>query len=318
MKFEPRIITAAPETATALVRDVGALEEKGVLRSRWPFWRAWREKEWFFSCLHDPQAGVYCSWTFARTFYAETFRFWLCDLRTDRSWHLDRRILFDRQQTPGHLDLRWAKRGALIEYQGAGDEAAFSMRDERFRVDLELVRRWPSFVRRENQFVCDYTLLHDFGNEVRGAIEVEGERFAVDTRRCYTDHCFGRVPSRTGWHWLAVQDEQLALASLVNYGPYAQRYTQMFAGGEWVRLAPDVNFDYDPRRPLEPWRVTSVDLDLVARPVRLHPDRVRVPPFVDIRHDELHVEVEGRVRVEGRWRAVGGLTGVMESHHGRW
>jgi hypothetical protein len=37
-----------------------------------------------------------------------------------------------------------------------------------------------------------------------------------------------------------------------------------------------------------------------------------------VTHSELYVSAEGRIRVDGRWYDVGGLSGVMEQHAGRW
>lgn len=301
-------------------------EEKKVLASRWPFWRAWREKEWYFSCLHDPAAGVYLSWSFIRTFATDSFRFWALELDGQRgAWSGERRLFLDPGQRPGLLDLAGRGRGYEVSYTGLEeqpDRVRLHYRDDRHELELELLRRWPAFTRRDNTFVNHYTLLHHFGNEARGELRLDGRRFTVNTRRCYTDHCSGRVPRRTGWQWIAVQDERVALASLTNHGPCAQRYTQCWIDGRWVRLSEDVAFEYETTDLLAPWRVTSVDMDLQVRPRQVHRDHVQVPPglglLYDVHHNELFVDVEGRVRIDGAWRELDGLTGVAEEHYGRW
>ena len=115
---------------------------------------------------------------------------------------------------------------------------------------------------------------------------------------------------------------RLALASLVNHGPRAQRYTQVHDGREWTRLQETVTFDYDRNDLAQPWRVTSPELDLVVEPVALHLDHVQIPPVVpfllNLHHNELAVRVRGRLRLDGRWHDVGVMQGVMEEHHGRW
>ena len=130
------------------------------------------------------------------------------------------------------------------------------------------------------------------------------------------------MPRRTAWQWIAVQNEDVALASLVNHGPYAQRYTQVFVRGAWHRLSPDVDFEYDPADLMAPWRVRSAELDLVVTPRRVHRDRIAVPPvlpvLVDLQHNELFVEVEGALNVDGEAIALRGMTGVAEEHAGRW
>jgi hypothetical protein len=297
------------------------LEEKWLVRTP-RVEGALRQKEWWFSDLHDPRSQVYMSWSFARAFAVDKFRLWLCDLAGDESWSVDHNLYLDRAQAPGVLDLR--HRGAVdLEYRGDGDgRAVFRARTPELRVELEVVREGQPFTRRDNYFRCSYALFHQFFNRVRGEVEVGGRRFAIDTARSYYDHCFGVVPRRASWQWLAVQNDDLALASLVNHGPYAQRYTQVYWQGSWHRLDPDVDFDYDRDDLAAAWRVRSRELDLLVRPRRVHRDHVSIPPLVpflvDLQHNELFVEVEGEVRLGGARVPLQGLTGVAEEHDGRW
>lgn len=301
------------------------LDEKKVLLSRMAPWRVWRDKEWYFSYLHDPAAGVYFSWAFARTVLTDTFRCWLVDLREGRSWNIDKRLYLESTQAPGKLDLKGNRPGYAVGYvaaPGQSDDLRFSYQDDRHQIALHVERRGPPFTRRDHPFVNTYTLLHHFGNRARGQLTLDGRNWEVDTTRCYTDHCFGRVPRRTGWQWAALQSDEVALATLVNHGPDAQRYTQALVDGRWTRLSEDVTFEYEPSRLSDPWRITSVDMEIVARPRHVHLDHVAIPPLlpflVDVHHNELFVEAEGRLRIDGAWREVRGLTGVMEEHHGVW
>jgi hypothetical protein len=155
--------------------------------------------------------------------------------------------------------------------------------------------------------------------------------YELDDARAYYDHCYGTLPAHTGWHWLAVQNHDVALSSLVNYGPYAQRYTHAWfsersgspRSNEWVRLEQSVSFER--RRPgdwTQPWRVTSSELDLEVRLIMHETRRTRIPPLtrflVDLSHTEVFVEASGRIRVDGTWVAVDHLVGAMEEHYGRW
>ncbi|MBZ5708040.1 hypothetical protein [Nannocystis pusilla] len=65
-----------------------------------------------------------------------------------------------------------------------------------------------------------------------------------------------------------MQNDDLTLASLVNHGSYAQRYTQVYWQRSWHRLDPDVDFDDDRDHPAASWRVRSRELDLLVRPRR--------------------------------------------------
>lgn len=297
------------------------LEEKQLTRDPRTV-GALRQKEWWFSNLHDTDAGLYMSWSFARAFAVDKFRLWLCDLSSQQTHTVDHTLYLERAQAPGALDLR--HRGAVdLEYRGLSDDrAVFRCRSGDLRVDLEIERSPHPFVRRDRYFRCNYNLLHHFFNHVRGEVELAGRSFTIDTTRAYYDHCFGVVPRRASWQWLAVQNHELAIASLVNHGPYAQRYTQVFHAGAWHRLDPDVDFDYDAADLSAPWRVRSRELDLVVTPHRVHRDRIAIPPLlpflVDVQHNELFVAVAGTLTLHGARIPVRGLSGVVEEHDGRW
>lgn len=289
-----------------------------VLDTRWRLPTAWREKEWWFGYLHDPEAGIYLSWSCVRTYFMERFRCWVLDMETGEQALLDRPLFFDRGGDGSVLDLS-ASGKTPLRY-GAANDREMNLRVEGPDWDLALLFL-PSaapFTRAEDQFRAWYGLRAHFHNQVVGTVTIGDRVRLIDTKRCYTDHCWGRVPSATGWHWIAAQDEQVAIDSLVNYGPYAQRYTQVFLDGRWHVLPDSVIFDVDRTDPERPWRLVSPDVELEARLLHTHRDHVRVPVLVNLRHDEHVVEVRGRVRIEGAWRDVGPLLGVAEEHHGKW
>jgi hypothetical protein len=136
------------------------------------------------------------------------------------------------------------------------------------------------------------------------------------------------VPRRTGWHWLAVQNERVALSCLVNYGPRAHCYTQVWlddAGPrprEWVRLEQSVSFECPGTTPACAWRVTSSDLDLDVELLQSTTGRTLIPPLVgwlvNLTHTEAFVKARGRIRVDGTWVEVDGLGGALEEHFGTW
>ncbi len=285
-----------------------------VLASRWNLPEAWSEKEWWFGYLHDPEAGVYLSWSCVRAFYMERFRCWFVDLATGEARVLDRPLFFQRAEGER---MGLSAGGSPSVFYGAEGDRALRLRVEGrgWDLDLELEPSPVPFARTEDQFDAWYGVRAHFHNRARGLVAVGDHRRTVATTRCY---CWGSVPSRTGWHWLAAQDEHTAIDSLVNYGPYGQKYTQIFVDGRWHVLPDDVTFDVDRREPGRPWRVLSPDVELEARPLHSHHDRVQVPLLVDLHHAEHVVEVTGRVRIDGRWVDVGRLVGVTEQHHGSW
>lgn len=297
------------------------LEEKQLVR-RLGSAHGLRQKEWWFTYLFDRRAGLYMSWSFARSFLVDKFRLWVCDLATGAAEAVDHTLYLDPRQRPGALDLRARSAGLAVVHEGEGRRARFEVTTAKVAAALEFRRSPAPFVRRDNHFTDHYTLLHTFHDRVRGSVHALGRAYEIDTPLSYHDHCFGKVPSRMGWQWLAAQSESTAIASLCNHGPAPQRYTQLFIDGEWHRLSPDVHFDYDPGDLLAPWRLTSAELDLEIRPLHLHRDRVAIPRalplLVDLQHNELCVEARGSARIRGRERALDGLVGVVEEHFGRW
>lgn len=298
------------------------LEEKKVLLNRLNVVQSLQEKEWWFSYLYDERTHVYFSWSFSRSFVSDHFRFWLHDLQTERTWRYSKNLFLEPSQHEGVLDLQYHK-GMDISYEAIDSgHARLRLANARFHFDLTLARSPYPFIKRDNYFRYHYTLLHHFRNHVQGHLELDGQRYDVDTFTSYADHCFGKVPSRTKWHWLAVQNQDVFFASLANYGAYAQKYTHVFHGGQWHRLSEDVSFEYDHRHPTREWRLTSPDLDLEIHPLQIHPSRVSVPPLlplaINLKHNELIVKVRGKIRIDGAFVDVDELVGVMEEHHGRW
>ncbi|MFY0536533.1 hypothetical protein [Nannocystis pusilla] len=237
------------------------------------------------------------------------------------SWSVDHNLYLDRAQAPGVLDLR--HRGAVdLEYRGDGDgRAVFRARTADLRVDLEISREGLPFTRRDNYFRCSYALLHRFFNRVRGEIEAFGRRFAVDTARSYYDHCFGVVPRRASWQWLAVQNDDIALASRQPRRLCPALHPGVLARGV-APARPRRRLRLRPRRPhgalARPFAGARPGRAAPARPLRPCDDSPLVPFLVDLQHNELFVEVEGEMRLGGVSVPLRGLTGVAEEHDGRW
>jgi hypothetical protein len=318
--------------------DLESLERWQVHRTRGLHTLAhWNDKEWWYSGAWDARTGVYASWYFVRVHLVDQFVFSLFDpalgpepLRVAHKMHL-------APQGRTALSLRHQGRRWEVAFEGSAATGwGLHLRDETaggtLEADLHVAPTTPGFTKFDHPLEQRYGLLHHFHNRVQGSVrwQVPGgapaRTWTLARALGYSDHCFGKVPRRTGWHWLAVQNERLALASLVNYGPHAQRYTQAFSHegpadvrGRWLRLGQDVSFEQPPGTPLTaPWRVTGPDVDLVVRPSQGHTSRERIPPVVDVSHSELFVHAEGRVRLEGRWVETGRMGGVLEQHGGRW
>ncbi len=303
-------------------------EESRVGRSlAWPWAKSGR-KEWWYHGVHDPASGAYFSFFFIRMPLMDSFRCilfrpglptvqaqwkgWLCSRGGVGQINLEAKSASLHVRFSGSAEVGW---NLLVE---SPDLSA----------DVRSVATLPPFLRREEQFQADYTLLHFFGNRVEGMIRMGSQKLSIRGPG-YGDHCFGAVPRRSGWHWLAVQDERYSLAVLRNVGPYAQNYAQAYdvgpspESGRWIRLDPTPLFELESEDPWNaPWKLGGADLDLEVEILSVSALPERIPPLlpvvVNLDHEEAHVRATGRVRLDGNWRDVGPLHGVLERHHGTW
>jgi hypothetical protein len=297
-------------------------------------WSEVRKKEWWYTGVWDPDHRIYVSWYFVRVNFVDEIGVTVFDPAVGPPAHFEKRLWLDPVQPPDELSLVWDKGRTWARYTGSADKTwhfDFSAGD--LRVDLQIAPTTSPFTKFDNTLSKNYGLLHFFHNRVAGLVSVGGRSYRLENALGYYDHCFGRVPRQSGWHWLAVQNRDVALASLVNYGPYAQRYSQVWLGGgppelagRWIRLEQSVSFENPRTTELEgSWRLTSTDLDLSidVLPKQLVTSIRHIPPLtrfiVDLQHTEMFVRASGRVRVDRRWLPLEEpLYGVMEQHHGKW
>ncbi len=303
------------------------LEQRQVLASRWNVLGRWREKEWWYTGVHDPKSGCYFSWFFIRVNLVDAFAFSVFDPSLGRTLHFSRKLYLRDCDGNGDLCLEHDSKDLKIRYCGSAERGwSFRLEGAGFDVDLRGRATSAPFTKFDDELNDHYGLLHFFHNRVSGSVSTAERSYTLDGALGYYDHCFGKVPRRTGWHWLAVQNEEVALASLVNYGPHAQRYTQAwfeqneedYRTREWIRLDQNVSFESPMRALDQPWRVTSPELDLEVVPQLHHTDVQQIPFAVNVTHSEVFVKAHGRIRVDGRWFAVENLAGVMEQHAGTW
>ncbi|MBX7057977.1 MAG: DUF2804 domain-containing protein [Leptospirales bacterium] len=318
------------------------LEEKRVLRFRRGPLSAllqlprllahWRDKEWWYSGLYHPPSGVYLSWYCVRVNIADSFTITLFDPALPRPLQWTRILYTEPKIPPEQLSLHYQSRGAQFSYEGSLERGwRLRFRSGEWQADLEIAPGTSPFTKFDNEIIERYALLHLFQNTARGELCIGDRRYIFDGALGYYDHCFGRVPAQTGWHWLAVQNKDAALASLVNYGPYAQRYTEAYLqpaipaprNAQWVRLEQSVSFERErPADWRQPWRVSSSDMKLDLEVLQYRTNVQHIPPLtrfiVDLKHTEAYVRATGRLRIDGRWVDPGPMYGVLEEHYGRW
>lgn len=306
------------------------LEERGVLHSRLNIIKQWNDKEWWYTGVYDPDTNVYFSFYFARVNLTDHFTFTVFDPAEKQPFQFGSYLFLDSHQEKGRLCLNYRSKGFTVSYNGDEKNGwKFTFNNKFLDVMLDINATIPPFTKLDNTFTNVYTLLHFFQNRVSGFVRTKDKSYDIRNGLGYYDHCFGRVPGKSGWHWIAVQNRDTALSCAVNYGPYAQKYTQIYCSqsgdspNRWVRLSQEVSFEHtSSEEPDSQWRATSPDMDLTITPLTYICNRTKIPPLlpflINITHYEFFIRVCGRVRIDGHWAEIGDLYGVMEEHFGRW
>ncbi|OPX88467.1 MAG: hypothetical protein A4E53_01896 [Pelotomaculum sp. PtaB.Bin104] len=302
------------------------LEEKKVKRS--DLLKNPRNKEWWYIGCFDESQNLYFSFSLIRSPFIDKFTFTVFDIRYPKPFIYGKKMYLESDQKKQQLDLSKNTRGLHINYFGTGEKGwFFNLKGKDISVSLEITPTQPYFTKFDNQFINQYSLLYFMQNKVRGEMTIHGHLYKIDSALGYYDHCFGRVPRRTSWHWLAVQNKDIAFVSLINYGPYPQLYTQVLVKtaqgkSEWVRLSQQVSFEYTPESKNTRWLLTSCDADLSVDVLMIAKTREKIPPLlpviINLQHDEYFVRVKGRVKVDHGWINVGVMHGVLEEHYGKW
>ena len=112
---------------------------------------------------------------------------------------------------PAGLDrteLRADSRRGQVHYSGSS-EAGWSLRfsDGGVEADVMIRPTAPPFIKKENQFAHQYSMVSSMHTAVRGSVGADGREYAFTDALGYADHCSGHLPRRTGWLalWLLVK-----------------------------------------------------------------------------------------------------------------
>ena len=302
---------------------VKQLLQNKVLKNRLNIIKSFREKEWWFSYLYDKNENLFFSWFFIRAFTADHFNFLCFDIKNMKKYNFEKTLFFDKRNANSELDLQFHSNKLNFQFTGDYNNNKFIFDNNKFTINLNLTKSdVPGFIKRDNYFTNIYALYHNYKQKIEGTIKLEDKEYKVCTDHSYFDHCFGKVPRNTGWHWIAVQNKQTCLSSLVNYGVNAQKYTQVYLNNKWIRLNQDVSFEYSLKNKFDFWKITSADMDLDVKIVDYYLKKVNIPPLipfmVKIDHKEFFVRISGKIKIEGKWIEINDLEGVMEEHNGKW
>lgn len=316
------------------------LEEKKVLlKQRFNPFVSGRKKEWWYTGVADDTNSIFLGFSVIRVMFMDSISVGLFDARNPAAILATWKGYLDSDNPQNRLSLKAKSKKFTLDYTGSGTDGEgwkAEIESETISASLEIKPTISPFTKFDNLFVDEYTLLHFFMNRVNGSITTRSsgneKTYTVTNALGYYDHCFGTVPKKTKWHWIAVQSETCVLASLMNYGTYAQCYTEAYftgggapesARGRWIRLDQDVSFEcYHHDRFTKHWRVTSPDMALKLVVIQAECEKERIPPIVpflvNLDHWQCSVSLSGWIRVDGEWIETGDLHGVLEEHHGTW
>jgi len=299
-----------------------------LLGSRLAIWKTARQKEWWYTGVYDPISGIYIGFSFLRVALVDSFHIsvFVPGEKNAREWSTTG-YLKDLGKSPS-TSLHLQNSALNAHYTGSAENGwSFQLQSKGIDLDLHFATQIPSFTEFDNAIQDQYVMMHYFRNTVQGSLVLDGERYPIDYGLGYYDHCYGKVPRQSGWHWIAVQNKGHSLASLVNYGENPQKYSEIYTApsgeGRWTRLSEDVDFGTATLDSMErEWSITSIDMELKMTLLGRSVVHTRIPPIlpflIKIDHYEQFVSVEGRVRLDGIWIQTGPMFGVFEQHTGWW
>jgi hypothetical protein len=218
------------------------------------------------------------------------------------------------------------KENENVSYSGSAAEGwEFRLKGDGVSAQLKFKPSAPCFTEVYPMKRNRYSLLQYFQNYVSGTVEVPGRSYTLENASGIYDRCFGIVSRKTGWHWLAVQNEDIAITAWVHDWEDSPNYSHVLVKKEdgmreWVELCAAVTFARDSGK--NRWHVAAEDLDLDVEILMTSPFRQEMPPlipfFINLQHDDHFVRATGRVLVEGVWIHCGAMHGVLEEHKGIW
>lgn len=153
---------------------------------------------------------------------------------------------------------------------------------------------------------------------VQGWAEAGGQRFSLDGALAALDASNGFLARQTAWRWASAHGRDLGFN--LQQGYFGQHENALWLDGRLIGLGA-ARFHFDPRDPLQAWRVQTDDgrLDLVFSPEGLRREDRNLG--VAASHYLQPVgRFNGWVREHPRAppRAVHELLGVTEDHRSRW
>ena len=153
---------------------------------------------------------------------------------------------------------------------------------------------------------------------VSGWLNVRGRRFDLSNAVACLDSSNGLLARDTDWRWACAHSAEVGFN--LQQGYFGVNENALWLDGQLITLGV-AHFEFDPKRPMAPWRVSTDDglLDLVFTPEGARQEDRDV--WIASSHYVQPVGTfSGTVRASraAALRQVSGLLGVTEDHRSRW
>jgi hypothetical protein len=153
---------------------------------------------------------------------------------------------------------------------------------------------------------------------VSGWLNVRGRRFDLSDAVACLDSSNGLLARDTAWRWASAHSAEVGFN--LQQGYFGVNENALWLDGQLIPLGA-ANFEFNPKRPMAPWRVSTDDglLDLMFTPEGARQEDRDV--WMASSHYVQPVGTfSGTVRASraAAPRAIDGLLGVTEDHRSKW
>jgi hypothetical protein len=280
-----------------------------------------RKKQWWSFEGLDPDQGLYYVFLALQAFPADYVSLKVIDYKNDRRWTEDHLGSF--RTAPGEaVDVRAEGKWGSLRFQGRAEDG-WNVEVETPNVAAKCMQTAQSPANRDRLLTqhIDYSIQQFVMTRSNGVFQFDGKHYAL-AGYGYHEHAWGVQPRHSTAHWMhfwCPETAGVVMDCFYDSG-VPHHYTYLWHKGQEYRLHSPAHFTFDPAHPDTPWQVQSPDLELRARPLAIHHNRMQIPPllaYIDIDYYENLIEIDGFARVHGKEIALRG-SGKMDHNWNRW
>lgn len=212
--------------------------------------------------------------------------------------------------------------GVAIRFQALGaDRYEFTLRWKQLRITASLSQpAGPSLTAFGpiNEGGSVHSTEKTTALQVTGQVQLAGQTFSLDQGLASLDYSNGLLARETQWRWASAHSAEIGFNLQAGY--FGTQENVLWLEGGMVALGA-ARFDFDPQRPLHPWRITTDDglLDLTFQPHGAREANKNLL-IAASRYIQPIGTFQGYVKTAANApaREVKNLVGVTEVHFSRW